>query len=521
MHAGDRSHPWTHRQETPDRAALILAETGETLTYRSLMDRADRATNLLISMGCETGDSIALLSENNLVYPEICWAAKNAGLYYACVSTQLNAVDAAYVVTNSDAKILIVSGEMSALAIEVAQLISPHVRMLMFGGATPPFEAYEALRDVQSIEPQFKRRRGASMLYSSGTTGRPKGIKPDLLDLPPSTPPLRHRLLLEQFEFCAGMVFVNPGPFYHAAPLRKMMAVHREGGTVIAYRKFDATTLLRSIEYYHATHGFFVPTMFVKMLRLPAHVRDSVDTSSMRYAIHGAAPCPVELKEAMMRWWGPVLHELYGGTEGCGHTFITPQEWMRKKGSVGQAANGCSIVVVDEAGHTLGPNQTGLIFLGNGRAFRYHKDDEKTQAAQLDDGRFATMGDVGHLDDEGYLFLTDRQAHTIISGGVNIYPQEAENLLLTHPAVADAAVIGVPNEEFGEEVKAVVLPHAEVTDLESLATELIAYCRQGLSAIKCPRSVDFVSELPRNEAGKLLKRLIREPYWRGRNSRII
>lgn len=516
----DLMHPWNFAATTPDKPALIMGDTGASVSYGELMRRANQCANLLRDLGCENGDSIAIFSRNNLTYPELCWAAKNSGLHYACVSSQLNVDDATYIVDNSDAKIFIASYELRDVALQVAARLSPDIRLLMFGGVAAPFTAYEALRDAHPETRIENARRGASMLYSSGTTGRPKGVRTTLAEVPPTTPPLRHQLLVDNFGFGFDTVFLDSGPFYHAAPLRKMMSVQRLGGTVIAFEKFDAETALRAIERYRATHGFFVPTMFIRMMRLPEDLRRSVDVSSMRCAIHTAAPITIEVKEAMMAWWGPVLHELYGGTEGCGHTFISPQEWLRKKGSVGKPSPGCRVKIVDEQGRELGRNQPGLIYMGNGRRFEYHKDEAKTADASDDDG-LTTIGDIGYLDDDGYLFLTDRRAHMIISGGVNIYPQEAENILAAHPAIADVAVIGVPNDEFGEEVKAVVQAKEAVTDAAALEADIIAWCRARLSPIKCPRSVDFVSELPRNEAGKLVKRLVKARYWEGHDNRIV
>jgi acyl-CoA synthetase (AMP-forming)/AMP-acid ligase II len=513
-------HPRHHAGADPERLALVIADTGESVSYGQLMQGSARSARLLEALGCAQGDTICLLSKNNPTFLEICWGAKDSGLHYACVSTQLNADDAAYIVANSDARVFIASYTMAELAGQIAAKLAGNVRLLMFGGTIDGFESYEAYRDQQSDQALPDRIRGASMLYSSGTTGRPKGVRTALLDVPPTVPPLRHRLIADFFGFDSTTVFINPGPFYHAAPLRMMMAVQRLGGTAVGFSHFDPETVLEGIQRYRGTHGFFVPTMFVRMLQLEEPLRQKFDLSSMRCAIHGAAPCFVPVKEAMMAWWGPVLYEVYGGTEGVGHTFIGPQEWLRKKGSVGKAASGCTIRIVDEQNREVPANTPGLVYLGNGRQFEYYKDEEKTAQAMDAEG-LATMGDIGYLDDDGYLFLTDRQAHMIISGGVNIYPQEAEAVLIEHPGIEDVAVIGVPNPEFGEEVKAVVVPARADCDPDILAAEIIRYCRKRLSAIKCPRTVDFVSELPRSDAGKLLKRLIRAPYWEGRDSAIV
>jgi long-chain acyl-CoA synthetase len=510
------AHPWDHCAATPDKPAIVMADTGEVLSFGQLMQQAARAANMLAQLGCRGADCIALLSENNATYVEVCWAAKNSGLYYACVSTQLNLEDAAYVVDTSDARVLIASAGCASLALNIAARLNGRLQVLVFGADPAALPAgaksYEALRDQAPDSRIADARRGASVLFSSGTTGRPKAVRTPLVDVPPQIPPVRHAGLLKYFEFSRTTVFLNPGPFYHAAPLRLMMSVQREGGTVVAFRKFDARLVLQAIGQHQATHAFFVPTMLNRFLQLPAEVRAAAKLRSLRHAIHGAAPCPVHLKHAVMQWWGPVLYELYGGTEGCGQTFITPHEWLRKPGSVGKAAPGCRIRVVDEHNRTLGPNQTGLIYMGNGRRFEYYKDEQKTADAHDAEG-LATMGDIGHVDEDGYLFLTDRRSHMIISGGVNIYPQEAENVLSAHPAVADVAVIGVPHPDYGEEVKAVVQPKVAPADPAVLAAELITYCRAALSTYKCPRTVDFVADLPRNEAGKLVKRLIKARYW--------
>jgi acyl-CoA synthetase (AMP-forming)/AMP-acid ligase II len=507
-------HPWTHERRRPDKLAIVMADTGESLTYGQLMRHADQAAQVFASLGCTPGDTIALLSENNATYAEICWAAKNSGLYYACVSSHLNLDDATYVVGNSDAKLLLASHGFADMARKIAAGLPGDLRLLIFGEPERRGDCYESLRDRAAAIRAPDSRRGASVLYSSGTTGRPKAVRTPLIDVPPTTPPPRHAGLLKVFGLAEDTVFINPGPFYHAAPLRLMMSVHREGGTVVGFQKFDAAATLRAIEGHKGTHGFFVPTMLNRMLQLADEVKGSVDVSSMRCAIHGAAPCSVTLKEAMINWWGPVIYELYGGTEGCGQTFITPQEWLQKKGSVGRAPAGCRIRIVDDQKRVLGPNQIGAIYMGNGRQFEYYKDPQKTADAHDPEG-LATMGDIGFLDEDGYLFLTDRRAHMIISGGVNIYPQEAENVLSAHPAIADVAVIGIPNDDFGEEVKAVAQLKDGIEGTTELADELVAFCRSRLSAYKCPRSVDFVAELPRNETGKLLKRLIKARYWPG------
>jgi acyl-CoA synthetase (AMP-forming)/AMP-acid ligase II len=350
------------------------------------------------------------------------------------------------------------------------------------------------------------------MLYSSGTTGRPKGIATSIPDAPPETPPQRFAMLLDQYALGPDTVFANPGPFYHAGPNRFMVSVLRAGGTVIGFSRFDPKALLDAIGRYRVTHGFFVPTMFRRILALAPDVRASAQTASLRHAIHGAAPCPIDVKRAMIDWWGPVISELYSGTEAFGHTFITSAEWLDHPGSVGRPAAGCAIKIVDEAGHRLGPGAPGRVMMTNGLRIAYHGDAVKTQALYDPEG-FASLGDIGYLDADGYLYLTDRESHMIIVGGVNVYPQEAESILLTHPAVADVAVIGVPDVDMGEAIKAIIELREPPADETGLADDLLRFCRARLSLHKCPRTIDFVSQLPRTEMGKLAKHALRRRYW--------
>jgi acyl-CoA synthetase (AMP-forming)/AMP-acid ligase II len=512
-------HPDLVAQATPDKPAFIMLEDGAVLTYRALVDRAARAANLFVSLGINQGDTIAFLLENHIRYPILLWAVKNSGLRYVAVSTHLNATDAAYIVQDCGAKLLVSSAAMRGVALEAVAVLQVLPVLLMLDGAAPPFLNYEELVDAQPATPLQNRRRGASMLYSSGTTGRPKGIRTDIPDLSPYVPPQRFAMVQREYGFNEQTVFINPGPFYHAGPLRFMMTVHRAGGTVIGARRFDAQAVLAGIETYRATHGFFVPTMFSRMLKLDEHIRATANTSTMRHAIHGAAPCPPDVKRAMIGWWGPVIDELYSGTEAVGHTFISSQEWLAHPGSVGKPASNCRIKIVSPTGDILPPGEPGRILMSNGLNVAYHGAAAASSTLYEADG-FASLGDVGYLDEDGYLYLTDRQNHMIISGGVNIYPQEAEMVIATHPAVADAAVIGVPHPDMGEEVKAVVQPLNPPADPAALEAELIAFCRARLSPIKCPRSVDFVESLPRNDMGKLVKRLVRDPYWANHASKI-
>ena len=360
------------------------------------------------------------------------------------------------------------------------------------------------------------------MLYSSGPTGRPKGIKVPLSGEPLGGAGGLLGLTQALYQMDENVRYLSPAPLYHSAPLRYNMAVMRHGGTSVIMERFDPEEALALIEKHQLTHGQFVPTMFVRMLKLPEADRLRYDVSSLKVAIHAAAPCPVPVKQAMMDWWGPVIHEYYAGTEGNGFCAAGPQEWLAHPGTVGRPLLG-AVHICDDDGRELPPGETGTIYFSDGGTFEYHNDPDKTADSQHPSQRgWTTLGDMGYLDDDGFLFLTDRKTFMIISGGVNIYPQEVENLLVTHEKVADVAVFGVPNEEFGEEVKAVVQPISMALAGPELAEELIAFCRANLAHLKCPRSVDFEAELPRHPTGKLYKRLLRDRYWEGHGkSRIL
>jgi acyl-CoA synthetase (AMP-forming)/AMP-acid ligase II len=502
--------PGTYAERTPDKPAIIMASSGQTVTYRQLEDRSNQLAQALYSFGLRRGDHIALLTENNERYHEVCWGAQRSGLYYTAINNHLTAEEIAYIINDCGARVLITSKPMEAAATELISLTPRVERRLAMGGSVPGYESYEEMVEAFPAERLKEESEGLGMLYSSGTTGRPKGVKGALGDEPFGSTNSIVDLELK-LGFNENSVYLSPAPLYHAAPLVYTMSALRLGVTVIVMERFEAEEALRLIERYRATCGQFVPTMFVRMLKLPEEVRKSYDVSSMKMAIHAAAPCPVEVKQQMIEWWGPVIWEYYAGTEGNGMTFIGPQDWLAHPGSVGLPVIG-EAHILDEEGNELPPGQPGIIWFNGGREFQYHNDPQKTLSSYNDKG-WSTLWDIGYLDEKGYLYLTDRKSFMIISGGVNIYPQEVENVLVLHPKVADVAVIGVPHPEFGEEVKALVQPRNMAEAGPALEQELIDFCRRKLAHYKCPKSVDFEAELPRSPTGKLYKRLLRDRYW--------
>ncbi|MEY4720999.1 MAG: AMP-dependent synthetase and ligase [Pseudomonadota bacterium] len=498
-------HPEMTAQDAPDRIALRMADSDEVLRYGELAADANRIARVLAALGLAAGDAIACLLPNGPDLWRVVWAAKNSGLRYVLIGTRQNAADIGFIARDCGAKALVAAAVFAPLVRE-AGLLGGDIRLLLSDGAGPGFDDLRTLSAGQPPTPLADRRRGASMLYSSGTTGRPKGVKVALADVPPETPPPRQALLQRNYALGPDTVFLTAAPFYHAGPLRIAMAVHRAGGTVIALRKFDAEAVLAAIERHKVSHAFFVPTMFQRLLDLPPDVRQRCDTSSLRHAIHGAAPCPPHVKHAMIAWWGPVIDELYGGTESIGQTFISSEEWLRHPGSVGRPSGHVEAKIVDDAGNRLPPGSVGLVMMRNPQRFEYHGAAAGDALQIYDAEGFASLGDIGYLDAKGYLYLTDRAGNMIISGGVNIYPQEAEAMLMGHPAVADVAVIGVPDRDLGEVAKALVVPAPDIAPSAETASAILAWCLERLSRYKCPRSLDFVISLPRNELGKLVKR---------------
>ena len=511
MHIGD------HAIAAEGSPALIVAG-GRTISYGELYARSQRVAALLYETGLRRGDGVALVLPNRPEFLEITWGCQLSGLYYSAINTHFTPDEVGYVVDDSEARAVFIDASMNDLGSHILEA-NPGVDVhVCIGGSLPGWRSYEeALAGAGDAPPASD---GSEMLYSSGTTGRPKAVRRPLPE--DGNGSWAQKVLEYTFTQRYGMtesgVYLSPAPLYHAAGVNYTMAAQRVGAASIVMPKFDAEDSLRLIERHGVTHAQFVPTMFVRMLKLPEAVRESYDVSSLECVIHAAAPCPVDVKHRIMKWFGPIIHEYYGGTEGFAGTTIDPQEWLAHPGSVGKPFT--AVHVVGDDGVELGVGESGELYFEGGPAFEYFKDPEKTASVSNERG-WRSLGDMGYVDEDGYLHLTDRSTFTIVSGGVNIYPQEAENLLVMHPKLVDAAVFGVPNEEFGEEVKAVVQPADGVAAGPELEGELIAYCRAHLAAYKCPRTVEFEAELPRDANGKLYKRRIRERYWQGRSSRIV
>jgi long-chain acyl-CoA synthetase len=496
--------------QSPDKPAIVMVESGETVSYSELSNRADQYANFFRQQGLKTGDSIAFTSENRPEFFAICFGALRAGLYYTALSTYLSPAESRYIVEDCGARLYICSAQFNTRAAELGKILSSEICRFSLGGDIDGYSSLEDEVATMQAEPISDETKGQDLLYSSGTTGQPKGVKIELTGESPEAMSEAFEAVAQLYGFSADSIYLSPAPLYHAAPLRFNLAIFWVGGTSIIMQRFDPAAALEAIEKYHCTHSQWVPTMFIRMLKLPEAARQQHDVSSMRVAIHAAAPCPIAVKERMIEWWGPVINEYYAGTEGSGFCAVASKEWLEHKGTVGRPLFG-AVHIVGGDGNEMGAGQIGTIYFSGGTDFEYLNDPDKTLTAYNAQG-WSTLGDVGYLDDEGYLYLTDRKAYMIISGGVNIYPQESEDILVMHPRVADAAVFGIPDEEMGEQVKAVIQLTDHADEGPDMAAELIAYCRDHLSSIKCPKSIDFIEALPRHATGKLYKRLLKDQY---------
>lgn len=517
-------YPSKYAAAHPDRAAFVMASTGESVSYAEFEARANKLTHLLQNEGLGHQDHYSVMMENNNRYLEACAAGERAGLYYTCINSFLTADELAYILDNSESQILITSMSKLEVAID-AVAKSSNVRKVLVVDADANklpdgFEDYATTCQRFPATPIDNERLGTSMLYSSGTTGRPKGIIRPLPEQPPADALPMYDFLGQLWHYREDMIYLSPAPLYHSAPQAAVNLTIRHGGTVIIMERFDPEAYLSLIEQHNVSHSQLVPTMFSRMLKLPEAVRKSYDLSSLEIAVHAAAPCPVMVKQQMIEWWGPIIHEYYGATEGLGFSACDTQEWLAHPGTVGKIVLG-ELAVLDDEMQPLPQGTPGTLWFKTATEFEYHNDPEKTAEATSPDGEMTTVGDVGYLDEDGFLFLTDRKTFMIISGGVNIYPQESEDLLIAHPKVADAAVFGVPNVDLGEEVKAVIQVVPWTVENESLTEELLAYLAEHLSRQKIPRSIDYIAQMPRLPTGKLYKRLLRDQYWGEGESRIV
>ena len=515
-------YPGLHAVARANQPAIVMAESGETVTYAELEARSNRLAHFLRSIGLKRLDHYAIFTENNVRHIECCAAGERAGLYYTCINSFLTPAEVAYIVNNSQSQALITSAANRETAL-AALPQCPGVKLVLIVDAPSESERVLNLDEATSglpTTPIADESLGGAMLYSSGTTGRPKGVLRPLPSQPPARPLGLYDFLTRLWRYRDGMTYLSPAPLYHSAPHVAVNLTIRAGGTAVIMEHFDPERFLRLVETHGVTHSQLVPTMFSRMLKLPESVRRRYDLSSLEVAIHAAAPCPIPVKQAMIDWWGPIILEYYSATEAMGFTACDSGEWLSHKGTVGKTVFG-ELHILDDQMREVPTGAPGKLWFRTASPFEYFNDPLKTAEANSPDRAMSTVGDIGHVDADGYVYLTDRSAFMIISGGVNIYPQECENLLVTHPKVADAAVFGAPNEEMGEEVKAVVQLMPKFKPGPELEAELIGFCRDHLAHHKCPRSIDFEAQLPRLPTGKLYKGPLRERYWKGHKSHIV
>jgi acyl-CoA synthetase (AMP-forming)/AMP-acid ligase II len=502
-------HPSITAGTHPDKPAIIMGSSGEIVTYRQLDERSNQAAQLFRSLGLRRGDHICIMMENNRQFLEIVWAAQRSGLVFTPINTHLSKDETVYILSNCRAKMFIGSWAFAEMGEQIVCEPCEVEHFYMVGGTRAGFKSWEDACESQPTEVIADQCNGVPMLYSSGTTGTPKGIFIERVEPDVNTPPALAAYMSSIFGFDDETIYLSPAPLFHAGPLHYSMMTTYQGGTIVVMEKFDAERALKLIERHRVTHSQWVPIMFVRMLKLPRVLRESYDTTSLKLAIHAAAPCPIEIKEQMINWWGEVLVEYYSATEGIGLTIIDSSEWLDHRGSVGRAVVG-TVHIVDAEGNNPGPGKIGSVyFSGEQIRFSYHEEPEKTDEVYNQDG-WATTNDIGYVDEEGFLYLTDRKGYTIVSGGKEVHPQEVENALVNHEKVADVAVYGIPNQELGEEVKAVVQPVDWKDASDATASEILEWLKSRIDDSKMPRSVEFHPNLPRVDNGKLYKQELAE-----------
>jgi long-chain acyl-CoA synthetase len=508
-------NPFVETRATPDKLAIVVGE--REMSYRDL-DRNSRLTALALSkLGIAHGETVAILAPNAPEFFIPAWAAQRSGLYYTPIGRHLKVSEIAYILGDSGARALFVDASLAERAREALQeLADDKPTLIALNGEIAGGPSLSEFMAGADEDAELADVEGGDLLYTSGTTGRPKGVKRTLSLAPLGSDTLRVKRLSELFAMDADTVFYTSAPIYHAAPLRFAMTVIRMGATLALDEKFEASAALTTLKRRHVTHSQWAPTMFVRLLQLPENERAAFHAPAHRKAIHSGAPCTVAVKRAMIDWWGPILHEYYSGTESAGFTHLTSEEWLKRPGSVGKPW-GCEVHVLAEDGRELGPGKIGAIHFEGTSGLSYHNDEAKTREAHSPQG-WATMGDIGYLDDEGYLFLCDRTNFVIISGGINIYPREIEEVLESHPDVLEAAVFGLPDNEYGENVQAVVQLRAPEREGAPLAEELHRFVRARLAGFKAPKRIAFERDLPRLPNGKMEKRRLRDDY-RARSER--
>lgn len=501
-------YPAQVAENAPDRPAIVIADSAKQISYRQLADRANQIAQLFRAHGLGPGAHVAIMVDNAAAYVESVWAAHISGIILTPVNNRLTTREVTYLINDSGAQAVIASARFA----DVVEALTPEIEHVslrfLVGGTLPGWSSFEQARDAQPSTPIEDGCQGGFMYYSSGTTGRPKGIALPFVRTPLEVDENIVRFLPTLAGLGEGEVVLVPGPLFHSAASNWLLALMHAGATMVLMQRFDPEAVLRLIERYRVTFVQFVPTHMIRLLRLPEDVRRSYDVSSLKAIVHAAAPCPAEVKRAMIDWVGPILSEYYAATEGVGVTWINSVDWLRHPGSVGRSLMG-RIHILNDDDKALPPGEVGTIYFEGSRRFEYHNDADKTKDSYNSRG-FATVGDLGYLDEDGFLYLTDRRANMIISGGVNIYPQEAENEIITMPGVADVAVLGIPHPDMGEQPVAIVQPIEWADANDTFAAAVITHCRSRLAGYKCPRLVEFRKELPRTEVGKLLKHVLRD-----------
>jgi len=511
---------WKIAEKDPTRLALI-DPSGSSMMYGELLAECNQLVHGFRALGLTKGDSVAVLMENEKYFLAIFMAISQAGMYLVPINWHLNPENISYIIDDSDAKLLISSEKYTDNAKQAAKIVGFPDDRVFSTGNNPDVRSYREIINGQDQSKPEDRCYGCVKTYTSGTTGRPKGVLRKFQEGDPEEYSVMTAMFMMMFDIQphSNNVHLVTAPLYHIAPNQFATMSLNLGHSLILMGKWSPEETLRLIEKHRVTTAQMVPTMLNRLIRLPESVKKAADLSSLHTVIHSAAPCPVDLKKGIMEWWGPVLFEYYSASEGGG-TLVKPNEWMKKPGTVGKPWPISHIKILDESKNELPSGQIGTIYIrmDTGQKFVYHGDKKKTEKAYF--GDFFTADDVGYVDEDGYLFLTDRKSYMIIVGGVNIYPTEIESALSMHPKIEDNAVFGIPNEDLGEEIKAVIVLEKGIEQSEEITAEIMAYCAKTLGKFRTPHSIDYADKLPREATGKLIKHKIRDPFWKNQNKNI-